>query len=510
VEICPDDSEPTRSTLSVDTILQGRYLLGRRVGQGSVSVVYTAQNLVLGTKDAVKIILPELVGSDRTLSEAFLREATAAAAIRHPNVVGVIDSGLLNEIVPFIVMEFVSGPSLQELLSGDVLTPVEALEYISIIGAGLAAAHRLNIVHGDLKPRNILIAEERPLAEAIKILDFGMSRMKSGKLTELLAAPKGGGMLRSPLYLAPEEWSDGETDHRSDIYSLGIILYQMLSGAVPFKGKSTPAIMKQHLLNPPPPIITPTGALSSEVEAVVLHALQKNPDQRPASVDEFVLALRAAVGSDEAPAAVRPRRTVPKKARGLVTRAPEKKEVIDVGGTKILTETGAVVDHAVGPRISEAATAAFGQTIVISSPRHDDTELEAAGYVESPPAEANFDQTVVLKAEPIWDQTVVLPANQSAFDQTLLGVSGEVPEVPSVDTLVETTELISSLENAELVPEGLGPDDEGEEPDETAFSIASDEPEKLPRTLAPLLLAAGVLLVVLLIAVGVYYSHVSQ
>ena len=151
-------------------------------------------------------------------------------------------------------MDFIQGVSLRETLkNGGAVAPLSALEYLEAIGNGVASAHAKGIIHGDLKPRNILIEPDRPLSHGIKITDFGLSSIKTGKLRGRVVG-KGSGVLRSPLYLAPEEWSEEESDNRSDIYSLGVILYQMLSGRVPFDGKSIPAIMKRHLMDQPPPI----------------------------------------------------------------------------------------------------------------------------------------------------------------------------------------------------------------------------------------------------------------
>lgn len=295
VLVCDRERAETRSTLPIDTIVNQRYLLKRRLGSGSVSIVYLATDQTNGSDHALKIVQPELIGQNSTVTEHFLLQARKAFALRHPNIVSVTDSGLINNLLPFMTTGFVVGSSLHESLSkGRRIAPSEALEYMTAIGAGLGHAHAQGVVHGDLKPRNILIQKQLPVARAVRIADFGVSALKSGKIHADLKG-KSRGILRSPVYLAPEEWSEEGADARSDIYSLGVILYQMLTGDVPFKGKSIPAIMRAHLVESPPRIAGRFPEISEEIESVVLHALEKDPANRPATVDSFIAALRESV-----------------------------------------------------------------------------------------------------------------------------------------------------------------------------------------------------------------------
>lgn len=262
-----------------------------------MSVVYLAIDLLHQTKHAVKIILPEFIGDDRKSAERFISEATAPSALSHPNIIKITDSGLLTGSLPFLVMDFIKGSSLHTVLSNGPLAPVLALEYVATIGTALDAVHQRQIIHGDLKPRSILIEDDRPIPDAIRITDFGVATIKSGKLQRSVAA-KGTGVLRSPLYLAPEEFSEDASDYRSDIYSLGVILYEMLAGDVPFRGKSIPSIMKRHLLETPAPIAGRFPGVTPEIERVVMHALEKDPMRRPNSMTEFVEELDHATAVD--------------------------------------------------------------------------------------------------------------------------------------------------------------------------------------------------------------------
>lgn len=294
VLVCDNEGAETKTTLPIETIVNQRYLLKRRLGAGSVSVVYLATDKIDHTDHALKIILPELIGQNSTIADHFLLAGRKAFALRHPHIVSVTDSGFINNLLPFLTMDLVVGTSLHELLTkGRRISPVEALAYVTALGAGLAHAHAHDVVHGDLKPRNVLIEKGSSVAGAIKIADFGVSALKSGKIHAHVKG-KSSGILRSPVYLAPEEWSEEGADARSDTYSLGVILYQMLTGDVPFKGKSIPAIMRAHLVEPPPPIAGRFPEVSPELESVVLKALEKNPAHRPAIAD-FVEQFRQAV-----------------------------------------------------------------------------------------------------------------------------------------------------------------------------------------------------------------------
>jgi serine/threonine protein kinase/formylglycine-generating enzyme required for sulfatase activity len=302
---CPQDGDATTQSLLGEPILDARYQLERRLGAGGMGVVFQARHIFLKTSHAIKVILPDLVGNDPMLVTRFRQEALAAAAIRHPNIIAVTDFGVVRGTMPFLVMEFVSGKSLQEMLAEEgAMSPHRALELMNAIGAGVSAAHRQNIVHRDLKPLNIMTQDKVPVAEGLKILDFGLAKIKSGELLGSFVQAKTTGLMGSPFYMAPEQWSDEEPDSRADVYSLGIILYQMLAGDVPFKGSSIPSIMKKHLTMPPPSFQSIGVDVDPAIEAVVRHALEKDVAARTPSVGEFLIELRNAVNSTPKPASV--------------------------------------------------------------------------------------------------------------------------------------------------------------------------------------------------------------
>ncbi|HVF27893.1 MAG TPA: protein kinase, partial [Pyrinomonadaceae bacterium] len=298
IDLCPTDGDSLKPTITGDPVLDGRYQLERRLGQGGMGAVFKARHIFLKTPHAIKIILPDLVGNDPSLVTRFRQEAMAAAAIRHPNIIAVTDFGVVGGTTPFLVMEFVQGRSLHDVLAAEGrLSPVRALEIMWGVASGLGLAHRQGIVHRDLKPLNIMLKDDMPVSEGVKLLDFGLAKIKSGELLGSFIAAQTTGLMGSPYYMAPEQWSDEEPDARADIYSLGVILYQMIAGEVPFKGSSIPSIMKKHLTNPPPGLVERgVGDVPPAVEEVIRKALAKEPDERFATVELFINSLREAVG----------------------------------------------------------------------------------------------------------------------------------------------------------------------------------------------------------------------
>jgi eukaryotic-like serine/threonine-protein kinase len=336
---CPQDGEPTAPTLLGDPTLDARYLLERRLGQGGMGAVFQARHIFLKTAHAIKVILPDLVGNDPNLTTRFRQEALAAASIRHQNIIAVTDFGVARNTMPFLVMEFVKGRSLQEIMAKEgAMPPQRAWEFITAIASGVGAAHRQNIVHRDLKPLNIMVQDDVSIAEGVKILDFGLAKIKSGELLGSFIQAQTSGLMGSPFYMAPEQWSDEEPDARADIYSIGVILYQMLCGEVPFKGSSIPSIMKKHLTTPPPSFQSMGVSVPPAIEAVVRHALEKEVDARIDSIDTFLKELHAAlhampfVGSLRETVAMDPNRTMasavttmnppPTDAPGTTTNPP--------------------------------------------------------------------------------------------------------------------------------------------------------------------------------------------
>jgi len=322
---CPNDGGETAPSITGEPILDGRYQLEKRLGQGGMGVVFKARHIFLKTAHAIKVILPDLVGNDPNLVTRFRQEALAAAAIRHQNIIAVTDFGVVRGTMPFLVMEFVQGKSLQEIMAEDgAMSPVRAFELMQPICAGIAAAHRQGIVHRDIKPLNVMIQDGLPISEGTKILDFGLAKIKSGELLGSFVAAQTTGLMGSPFYMAPEQWSDEPPDARADVYSLGVMLFQMLCGEVPFRGSSIPSIMKKHLTADVPPLASKGVEVPPQVEMVIRHALEKDPKYRTESADQFAKELREAMSM----ASAQLKRTggdsaVIDPSKTLVTAAPD-------------------------------------------------------------------------------------------------------------------------------------------------------------------------------------------
>lgn len=331
VATCPNDGMPTMHTITGEPVLEGKYHLECRLGQGGMGVVYKARHAFLKTQLAIKIILPDLVGNDPQLVTRFRQEALAAAAIRHQNVVGVTDYGVINGQIPFLVMEYVDGESLHDHLAAKVkLSASEALDMMTAIANGVGAAHHQGIVHRDLKPLNIMICNDKPtMSQAVKILDFGLAKIKSGELLGSFVQAQTTGLMGSPYYMAPEQWADDEVDSRSDIYSLGVMLFQMLAGDVPFKGSSIPAIMKKHISDPSPTLASYGVASSPELEAAVARTLEKDPQRRTPTVEAMISDMTNAVMGTTGAVHMTAGKALPTSSLRIQTFPPQSKVFVD-------------------------------------------------------------------------------------------------------------------------------------------------------------------------------------
>ena len=272
-------------SLRPGTTIAGRYELGERLGSGGMATVYLAEDRTLDRQVAVKV-LDERYASDPSFVERFRREASAAAGLSHPNIVAVYDRGEA-EGTYYIVMEYIDGPDLKEVIRERAPLPAEeAVGYARQILAALEAAHRRGIVHRDIKPQNVMVGDDGRL----KVTDFGIARaVAETGMTEA------GSVIGTAQYLSPEQAKGDDVTPSSDCYAAGIVLYEMLTGRVPFDGERPVTVAMKQIHEPPVPPRTFERSIPAALEEVVLVSLAKRPAERFASAEEMRAALAAAV-----------------------------------------------------------------------------------------------------------------------------------------------------------------------------------------------------------------------
>jgi beta-lactam-binding protein with PASTA domain len=262
-------------------IVGGRYEIIELLGSGGMANVYRAHDPHLGRDVAVKV-LADRYTADPSFVERFRREASAAAQLNHPNIVQVFDRGETDGTY-FIVMEYLTGPDLKSLIrTRGALPPLEAIDNTQQILGALAAAHRRDVIHRDIKPQNVMLASDGLL----KVTDFGIAR--AGAESEMTEA---GSVIGTAQYLSPEQAHGGELTSASDCYSAGVVLYEMLTGRVPFDGERPVVVAMKQINEPPVPPRTYEPDIPPALEAVVLKALAKRPSERYRSAEEFSAAL---------------------------------------------------------------------------------------------------------------------------------------------------------------------------------------------------------------------------
>lgn len=286
-----------REIVPIGKIFQGKYQIVKIIGSGGMGQVYLANHTILASQVAIKVLNTNFVADDdEEAIERFKREARATASIDHPNAVKVFDFGV-EENICYLVMEYLAGESLRKRLAKRKRLPfTELLVLVKQVCSVLEVMHRKGIVHRDLKPDNIFLHQDQG-QEVVKVLDFGIAKLGaeqplndfSGRLT------RHGYVLGTPHYMSPEQCQDKEVDSRTDIYSLGVVLYEMLTGKVPFNAKNYSAIVYQKVKETPPPMYEIRPDIHPLIDAVVRRALAKKPNERPESMLAFARELELAV-----------------------------------------------------------------------------------------------------------------------------------------------------------------------------------------------------------------------
>lgn len=282
----------------VGSVVDGKYRIIRRLGGGGMGEVYEAQHLLMKRRVALKLLHKHLLdGQDGEFLRRFEREAQTASQIEHPAAVAIYDFGV-DSGVSYLAMQFNPGVDLKTLLAREGrLNPHRVMSFIEQIGSALSFAHRQGIVHRDLKPENIMWYRDEFEQERVQVLDFGLAKMVQEEEDAVTTMTKTGIIMGTPHYMSPEQIEARALDGRSDLYSLGVITYQLLVNRLPFTADSPMKVILMQLAEPPKPLkeANPDVNLASAVEDVVMKALAKKRDDRQVSVQAFVEELRQAI-----------------------------------------------------------------------------------------------------------------------------------------------------------------------------------------------------------------------
>lgn len=293
--VCPTDN----SALVMDSsdpmlgrLLDNRYRMTKKIGEGGMGSIYQAVHTEMGRTCAIKLLAPITTGREEALAR-FKREAKMASRIDNPHAVTIYDFGEAENGLLFLAMEFIDGRPLSGIISDHRMLPVDRVVHITNqIAEALAAAHALGIVHRDLKPDNVMVTRKGNDGDYVKVLDFGIAKTVSDDSPDNLT--KTGFVLGTPVYMSPEQLLGEKLDGRSDIYSLAIIVYEMLSGKLPFVADNQQAVMMKRITGLPVPLRTAAPQVSEAVERIVMQGLAREPDERVMDVKDFAEALASA------------------------------------------------------------------------------------------------------------------------------------------------------------------------------------------------------------------------
>jgi serine/threonine protein kinase len=308
VSFCANDGEVLEddATAIVDSTLDGQYHIESMLGKGGMGAVYRARHILLGDKVAIKVLPPQMRNNAEWLRR-FRREGQAARRFRHPNAVTVYDLRTTSEGLIYMVMEFVEGHTLDvELKRHGRLTPLQAFSILEPIMSVLNAAHAMGVVHRDLKPENIMIGKPGDDGQPVtKLLDLGIAKMKEiagGEASGTTALTIAGQVLGTPFYMSPEQWgevpADGsvEIDGRADIYSLGVVFYELIAGRRPFVGLTLQELRREHVLVTPRPLHEVVSDVPEAFSRAIQRAMSKDRGERQATAGELAAEMRSALG----------------------------------------------------------------------------------------------------------------------------------------------------------------------------------------------------------------------
>lgn len=341
-KICPEDHSPLQADATifdsppadplVGHTLDGKYRLEERLGVGGMGTVYRARHLLIDRPVAVKV-LNRLFVEDEAARTRFRREARAAGRLQHPNAVTVTDFGESQDGYVYLVMELLEGRTLRDVLAKEA--PLDVARSVALmlqVSAAVAAAHEAGIIHRDLKPANIFVVQHPEVPAVVKVLDFGIAKLASELLDDedSLTLTQVGAMIGTPRYMSPEQCDGLDLTPAADVYSLGCILYEMLTGTVPFSGATPLAIAVRQTSEIPRSPRDFVPSIPAALEEVVMHTLEKGPEDRPANAAAFheeLLATAERLGLEHAAITSSPNMAA---LRSVATESPSGRLVIDI------------------------------------------------------------------------------------------------------------------------------------------------------------------------------------
>lgn len=263
----------------------GGYTLEHRIGEGAIGIVYAGRKPD-GATAAIKVVRPELAHDPR-YALTVIAEARAVSTIGHPNIVGIFDLGLLADGRPYVVMELIDGASLEELLAHGPMAPEDVLEILDELFAALHAAHQKNVIHRDIKPANIYLAGDAHGRRVVKLLDFGLARLNFAPGSQASM------VVGTPDYMAPEQVRSSAVGPRADLYSVGVIAFQLLTGRRPYRAETPQGVIELVLEAPVPRVSSLQPRVHPQLDDLVFQLMKKRPEERPGSAEEVGQALAA-------------------------------------------------------------------------------------------------------------------------------------------------------------------------------------------------------------------------
>ncbi len=413
-----DDEEPDRM---LGKVLGGLYKVDYRIGEGGMGTVYAALHIHLNKHFAVKV-LSSRIAADKQAIERLRQEAVLASSIDHDNIVDVVSFDTTEDGDVFIVMELLKGAALADVLEKGPVPMDRALIIAIQICAALHAAHEEGIVHRDLKPENIFICRKHD-RDFVKVLDFGISKVKSAE-TEQVRMTKTGQLVGTPLYMSPEQArGEADVDRRVDIYALGVILYEMLTGLPPFEGGNYFQLLWKHGNELPTPLSerSPELEIPPPVEAAIMKALEKEPDQRFATMAELQAAL-GAFAPEDTPAHLVSMPSIANRPPRNVTTGDQ---TLPTGGSKLPLMLGgaALLLAAIGVGVVAFGSDEPAPPVTVANP---DNTTETEGETEPDPAELEEIPEGVAPPEEAADPQMVSVTFDSQPEGATVTVEGEV------------------------------------------------------------------------------------